>query len=112
MQAAQVAQHSQQGSAGLVRPQRLRLLHVRFHEPVLPLHALLSLHTGQQSALMRSQCYRGLAALRNMPNLPQVCGAPYGPLLSSIVRVWKHLQNLHCNRLNTNTSVAPCLPTL
>ena len=45
MQAAQVAQHSQQGFAGLVRPQRLRLLHVWLHEPVVPLHALLPLHT-------------------------------------------------------------------
>lgn len=55
MQAAQVAQHSQQGSTGLVRPQRLRLLHVRLHEPVLPLHALLPLHIGQRSALTRCQ---------------------------------------------------------
>ena len=47
MQAAQVAQHSQQRLPGLVWAQRLRLPHVGLHEPEAPLHALPRLRTRQ-----------------------------------------------------------------
>lgn len=59
LDAAQMAKHSQQGAACLVRPQHVGVLHVSLREPVMPFDALLAL----QVSIRKSDYKQSLSML-------------------------------------------------